>query len=382
MVIPRGPAFQLKLATFRPTGYDANASTTPILKHDPATASMELNESTTVGITGSGGFIGSHLVERLRELDCSVRGLDHDPATAEYAERLGANVTVGDTRDPDAAQTFVDGCDLIIHTAARMGEGGVMSEFRDVNVRGTSTVASAAVDAGVRRFLHLSSVMVYGFDFPPDVDESGPLSGENHPYCQTKIESEDAIRSFHGHSTENGDFEVIIARPGDVYGPGSSPWVVRPLRMMNKGLFVLPDGGRGMLDPTWVGNLVDAFLGLIDADATGETFNVTDGLTITTGDYFSYLARIAGIDHVRTLPGPLVRTIAKTIRPFAHWFDLDDAPEPAAVDFLSKPHGYSVRKLRDTIDTRPSVDLDEGMSIIEQWALDHGLAPPERPRTP
>jgi nucleoside-diphosphate-sugar epimerase len=152
--------------------------------------------------------------------------------------------------------------------------------------------------------------------------------------------------------------------------------------MMNKGLFVLPNGGRGMLDPTWVGNLIDAFFALIETDATGETFNVTDGLTITTADYFSYLARIAGVDHVRTLPGPLVRAVAKCIRPFAQWFDLDDSPEPAAVDFLSKPHGYSVRKLRNTIDTRPSVDLEEGMEIIEDWALTAGLAPTKRPRTP
>jgi len=343
---------------------------------------MTLDNDTTVGITGAGGFIGSHLVERLADAECTVRGLDADPANAEYASRLGAEMTIGDTRQLEAARDFAEGCDIIIHTAARMGEGGTMSAYRDVNVRGTNTVARAAVDVGVRRFLHLSSVMVYGFDFPPEVDESGPLDGEHNPYCQTKIESESAIREFHGRSTPNGDLEVIVARPGDVYGPGSSPWVVRPLKMLNDGIFVLPNGGRGMIDPTHVDNLIDALLALLEADATGETFNVTDGLTMTTGDYFSYLARIAGVDHVRTLPGPLVRTIASILHPIGKWFDLDGMPAPAVVDFLSKPHGYSVRKLRDTIDVRPRVDLDDGMTRIEQWAIQQGLAPPHRARTP
>src|SRR5206468_3894419 len=101
-------------------------------------------------------------------------------------------------------------------------------------------------------FVHLSSVMVYGFSYLPDVDESGPMRGEGNPYCETKIESERAVLSL-----DSRDFGVAVIRPGDVYGPGSVPWIARPLAMMQKGRFFLPDGGRGVINPVYVDNLVD-----------------------------------------------------------------------------------------------------------------------------
>ena len=106
-------------------------------------------------------------------------------------------------------------------------------------------VTRAAREAGVRRFVHISSVMVYGFRYPPDVTEDGLLAGEGNPYCETKIESERVARSFQ----EPGTLDVVALRLGDVYGPGSVPWVVRPLELMRRRLFILPSGGRGVLNP-------------------------------------------------------------------------------------------------------------------------------------
>lgn len=322
----------------------------------------------TVGVTGAGGFIGMNIVRRALSEGAAIRGLDVSEEAADRAREAGAEVVVGDVRDPEAVREFCAGCDVVFHTAAIVGEGGNFERYHSVNVDGTRNVVGQAVDCGVRRFVHLSSVMVYGFDFPPEVDESGPLRGEGNPYCQTKIDSERIARDRHG----DGDLEVIVARPGDVYGPRSQPWVVRPLELMKSHLFVLPEYGRGKLDPTYVDNLVDALFLLLTDDRAGEVFNVTDGRTVETREFFGHHARMLGRSWVPALPTAPLRVVFTLVGRACRAAGLEPPATPGAADFLSKPHGYSDRKLREAGHT-PEVSLDEGMARIEEWAKETGL---------
>lgn len=323
---------------------------------------------TTIGVTGAGGFIGATLIERALEEGHEVRGLDVSEEAADRVRKMGADVVVGDVRDEASVREFCDGCDVVVHTAAIVGEGGDMSLYRAVNVEGSRNVARAAAEGGVERMIHFSSVMVYGFDFPPEVDESGPLSGEGNAYCQTKIESEEAVLSVHGE----GDLEVTVVRPGDVYGPGSQPWVVRPLEMMKAGLFMVPDGGEGRIDATYVDNLVDAVFLLLDSDRTGEVFNVTDGVALKARDYFTHLARMLGSDSVPTAPSWLLRPLFKAVAAAFRLVGKEPPATPDAINFLTKPHGYSTEKIR-SVGHEPAIDIDEGMRRVEAWAEDEGL---------
>jgi nucleoside-diphosphate-sugar epimerase len=297
-----------------------------------------------------------------------TRGLDVSEEAARHAEDLGAEVVVGDVRDEEAVEAFVDGCDLVIHTAAIVGEGGDMSLYRDVNVGGTRRVVSAAAEAGVEHFIQISSVMVYGFDFPADVDEEGPLRGEGNAYCQTKIESERVARSHHGE----GGMEVTVARPGDIYGPRSQPWVVRPLELMKQRLFVLPDGGRGMLDPTYVSNVVDALFLLLEERPGGEVFNVTDGLAMEARAYFAHLADMLGGRFIPTAPAPLLKVLFGAVGAAFRAVGQEPPATPDAVDFLNLPGGYANDKILE-LGHEPAVGLAEGMANVEEWARDEGL---------
>ena len=147
-------------------------------------------------ITGIGGFIGRRLAERALERGMAVAGLELSEQAARAArEALGsdAEVRVGDVHDADLLADAMACARVVVHTAAIVREDGDMEEFRRVNVRGPVAVARAATAAGVGVFVHLSSIMVHGFEFPDDVAEDGPLRGENNAYCQTKIESEAAL---------------------------------------------------------------------------------------------------------------------------------------------------------------------------------------------
>ncbi|MGH7438015.1 MAG: NAD-dependent epimerase/dehydratase family protein, partial [Polyangiaceae bacterium] len=203
-------------------------------------------DGATLSVTGVGGFIGRRLAERALSRGMKVRGLDQSESAAR--ELHGVDVVVGDVCDPAAARAACAGADVVVHTAAVVREDGLRELYQRVNVGGTGQMVAAAREAGARRFVQLSSVMVYGYRFPPGVTEDGPLRGEGNPYCETKIESERVAEA----SREPGRFEITIIRPGDVYGPRSVPWVVRPYLLMKSGLFMLPDGGKGIINQVYV----------------------------------------------------------------------------------------------------------------------------------
>ncbi|MFW5920614.1 MAG: NAD-dependent epimerase/dehydratase family protein [Polyangiales bacterium] len=325
----------------------------------------------TLLITGIGGFIGLRLAGRARAAGLCVRGLDVSAGAAARAQRIGCSVVVGDVTDPDAAARACEGADAVVHTAAVVLEGGDWEPFRRINVGGTETVARAARAAGVRRFLQLSSVMVYGFDYPRYVTEEGPLRGENNPYCQTKIDSERAAPALH----DPGRFDVVVLRPGDVYGPGSLPWVVRPVQLMQQRLFALPDGGRGTMSHLYVDNLADAVMLALRTPHTGLPFNVTDEAETTFGEYFGRLATIAGCPMPPTAPARVLRLAFGAVDRGARLVGRAPPASPAALDFIRRPHPYSIERAKRELGYRPRVSLDEGLAQTERWLRAEGLVP-------
>jgi nucleoside-diphosphate-sugar epimerase len=203
---------------------------------------------------------------------------------------------------------------------------------------------------------------VHGFTYPPEVGEDGPLRGEGNPYCETKIVSERLVRTQH----EPGTFEVTVVRPGDVYGPGSVPWVIRPFDLIKAGLFVLPSGGRGKVNHVYVDNLIDAIFLAVERDASG-VYTVTDGVAATCLDYFRPIAQAAGRPHIRTAPAGLLRAAFSLVRAGATLLGREPPAAPSAVDYLMRPHAYSIQKAQRELGYVPAVDFGEGMHRVREW---------------
>jgi nucleoside-diphosphate-sugar epimerase len=314
-------------------------------------------------ITGVGGFIGSRTAEQALQRGMSVRGLQHSLDKAKKSQTLGIEVVLGSVTDPAAARTACEGVDLVIHTAAIAKEGGTLKDFRDVNVGGTVTMAKAAKAAGVRVFVHLSSVMVYGFHYPNLVTEDGALQGEQNPYCQTKIESEQELLKLHDFPS----FNVIIIRAGDVYGPGSLHWTVRPLLLMHKRLFILANGGRGAINHLYIDNLVDAIFLAIEKESYGEIFNITDGQNTSWKVFFMKLAEVGQLPSPISLPAGIVKILIQLrclyLKALGRPLDL----LPETISFITRPYAYSIVKAQTQLGYTPKVDLDEGMERIQSW---------------
>ena len=317
-----------------------------------------------VFITGASGFIGRKLAKRYRDLGAEVCGIDFI-ADPEWG------VVVGDLARPDDWKDQLQRVDLVIHTAAIVSNTASMDLAWRVNAKGTADLLAACVAAGVERFLHLSSVAAYGFNFPEGVTEAHPLRPMGNTYVDTKIASEHATLACHG----TGHMACTIVRPGDVYGPGSRPWVVMPLEMIRDGKFLLPAKGKGIFSPVYVDDLIDGIvLAAGKEEGKGQIYNIGGGEGVSCETYFSHLARMLGQTKPLRSMGTgtailLVETIRRAIQACGGQTELGRG----AMDMLSRTAGYSIEKAGRELGYRPQVNLDEGMERTREWAQSQDL---------
>ncbi|MBW1757717.1 MAG: NAD-dependent epimerase/dehydratase family protein [Deltaproteobacteria bacterium] len=311
-------------------------------------------------VTGSAGFIGGALVERLRAQGTRVAGADL---------RDGPLVDLHfDVTDDEAVRKVfeVHRPRIVVHAAAIVDDRGDPALFETVNVGGTRRMLEAARSAGCRRFVQLSSIAALGVTPGKNTDVDSPLIDDTgSPYFDTKARSERIARSF----MDGGAMEVVVVRPGDVYGPGSVPWVERPLELMRKHQPVLIGGGRGLICHCHIENLVDGIeLAMTHDDAPGGIFIIHDGSSSTTfRDYFTQLARAAGISPPRvSLPKSIAYAVAR-LTAVVH--RLGGPPPPftkSAVDYITRQSTYSIEEARRTLGYQPRVTLAAGMAALAE----------------
>lgn len=311
-----------------------------------------------LAITGIGGFIGRRLALIAVQRGARVQGIELSPERAAEMRTHGIDrVIVGDVRDRDAMRAACKGADTIVHTAAVVEEDGDRNRFWEINVGGSVCCAETARSVGARKLIHLSSVMVYGFRFADGTTEDGPLVGDGNPYCETKIESELRVREiFSGRAPD-----LTILRPGDVYGPGSLPWIVRPLQLMRRRLFAFVDGGKGHINHLYVDNLCDAIFDSLSPRANGMTYNVTDGRRTTWREFYAELARLADVPRPVSAPAWLVRRGLRALELACTVSGRHPPARPAGVDFVSRKGQYSIERIQKSLGFRPRVDLAEGL---------------------
>jgi nucleoside-diphosphate-sugar epimerase len=316
-----------------------------------------------VFLTGALGFIGRALADRYRSDGAEIRGVD----LAADPER---GVVAGDVTRPGEWQEHAEGCDLVVHLAARIGFGGTHDEFWPVNVAATRHALDAAVRGGADRFVHTSSITVFGNEFPDGVDEAYPVRPTGAPYVDTKIASEQVVLAAH----VDGQVPCTIVRPGDVYGPRSRPWVILILEAIRRRQFVLPAGGRGVISPAYVDNLVDGYvLAGASGAAPGQIFTLSDGIGVENREFFAHHHRWLGVKGPRTAPTRLAVGLAAVNARALALLGRQTEAVPAAVRYFTRTGTYSIEKARSELGYEPAVGLEEGLERSRAWAEAEGL---------
>lgn len=317
-----------------------------------------------VFVTGAGGFIGRAVATRFRDQGAEVAGVDlaADP-------ELG--VVAGDIASAGPWQEAAIGADVVVHTAAIVSNAYDLGESWRANVLGTRNALDTAAAAGARRFVHLSSVRAFSdLGFPDGVDERHPVRPDGNPYVDTKIASEQVVLQAHAA----GEVECAIARPGDVYGPGSRPWTVLPLEIIRSNRFVLPAGGRGIFSPVYVDDLVTGLTLLAERpEAAGQVFTLGPARGVPTKEFFGHYYRMLGKRGPLCLPTSLAVTAARAAGAAERLRGNRTEVNAASMRYLARPGGYSIEKARRLLGYEPRVDLDEGMRRTEAWLREQRL---------
>lgn len=316
----------------------------------------------SVLITGAGGFIGKALARELRSRGTDVVGID--------VQGDEDGVVAGDILDPEAWGRLLDRVQAVVHTAALVTNAMSDADMWRVNVLGTRNLAAAAIRHGVRRFVHVSSIVVYGNAAIGELDEEHPVHAHGGSYVLTKLAAEHAVLAA---QTQHG-LDAVIVRPGDVYGPGSRPWVITPIEMIKRRQFLLPAGGHACFRPIYIEDLARGIaLATLSERASGQIFNLSCQGYVTTKRFFRHHHEWLGRSGPLCLPTGVAWALAESTFRIQRSFGVRSEGSGASIHQLTSRAWFSIKKAESLLGWKPAIGLDEGMRRSEAWAREQGL---------
>jgi NAD dependent epimerase/dehydratase len=306
-------------------------------------------------VTGAGGFIGGHLVERLLAEGAGVRALVRYNSRNEHGTldwfapdaMREVDVVLGDLRDAESVAAAVDGVEVVFHLGAQIAIPYSYvnpRDFFETNVLGTLNVAQAALASGVERVIHTSTSEVYGTAQEVPITEDHPIAPQS-PYAASKVGADKLMESFH----RSFGLPVTVLRPFNTYGPHQSARAIIPTivsQALNGGSLRL-----GSLEPrrdmTYVADTAAGFLAAAVASpaAVGQTVQLGTQQDVSVGEIVKVVGELIG----RDLP---VELDPRRVRP----------EESEVMRLLASPARAS-----ELIGWSPSVDLREGLGRTIEW---------------
>lgn len=315
-------------------------------------------KDTPVVVTGAGGFIGSHLVEKLVDLGARVT------AFVRYNSRNDAGVlrligekqqqlqvVAGDIRDLETVRSLVNDAEVIFHLAALVGIPYSYlhtGEVVEVNTMGSFNVLTAAKDRGVKKVVMTSTSEVYGSAIYTPINEAHPKQPQS-PYSASKIAADAIALSFYNAF----DLPVAIVRPFNTYGPRQSDRAIIPT-IISQALTTrqIQVGNTDTTrDFTFVTDTVDGMIKVAESDrSVGQEINLGSGHEISIGELAESIRRIVG-------NGVEIHRDAQRLR-----------PAKSEVSRLLSANA----KARELVGWVPKVTLKEGLGLTIDW-IRHNL---------
>ena len=325
-------------------------------------------------ITGATGLLGSHIAEQLRRRGRRVRALVRTTSNTSFLESIGCELVCGDVTDRTSLVEACRGTQAVYHAAARVGDWGPWDEFVAITIDGTRNLLDAAVTAGVKRFLHVSSISVYGY-----VDGEGAVFDETTPlgyglykwayYSRAKVRAEEIAWDYH----RGGKVPVTVIRPSWLYGPRDRATLGRLIDSIRQGKCKLIGDGENRLNVVHAANVAEAAILAADSErAIGEAYNCSNDGVLTQGAYFNRIAEALGEPPVtRRVPYPVAKTAALLLECFGHAFKRRKPPLVTryAVWLIGRRSFFETRKAREQLGWNSTISYDEGIPDAVKWYL-------------
>jgi 2-alkyl-3-oxoalkanoate reductase len=251
-------------------------------------------------VTGASGFIGSYLAKELVRQGHQVTALCQPGSSIDHLNTAGVEIAIGDVTKPESLQEPCENQECVFHCAAIVGGYGDWDRYFTVGVEGTRNVINAATNAGIERFVHLSSISVYGTR--PEgkrYSEATPFVATPEPwnhYVRQKVLSEMELWKAH----DKGRIKAIAIRPSLVLGPRDRNVVRRSLNIVRSSLGAIAGKGTNRVPCVVIDDVVNAtILSATKVEALGKAYNLSGTRPITQAEYMHLHAVAAGLPPLR-----------------------------------------------------------------------------------
>ncbi|MBW2541919.1 MAG: NAD-dependent epimerase/dehydratase family protein [Deltaproteobacteria bacterium] len=308
----------------------------------------------SVLVTGAGGFIGRHLTRALLERGHPTTALDpHLPPAANGLRGIAASIA-----DAGARLEALESIDTVFHLAAcHLGVRTPPEEFERINVQAAAALARDSAAAGVRRFVHCSSVGVYGRIAHPPADEETPCH-PNLVYERSKLAGEQAVLAA---ASETG-LDTIVLRPAWVYGPGC-PRTEKLFGAIGKGRFIVAGSGQSKRHCIYISDMVEAFLlaARIDA-AVGKTIIIGDAAAVSIRQLVDEIARLTGARPPLRVPLVLFHAVASMAEIAFKPLGTEPPISRRTLEFFTSNTSFRIDRAREVLGFEPRFDLAAGLA--------------------
>lgn len=320
-------------------------------------------------VTGGNGFLGRAIVRQLLDAGHTVCSFARKPSIA--LDQWGVEQIRGDVRDLSTVKQAVEGCQAVIHTAAKAGVWGPASEYEPVNVQGTRNLLAAVKASGIERFVHTSSPSVV-FD---GKDESNLSESQaSYPssyltqYSRTKALAEQEVLS-----ANSPQLATVALRPHLIWGPGDPHLLPRLWARALSGRLRLVGSGTNRIDTTYIDNAALAHLLALDklapgAYCAGQAYFISNGEPMPIAELFGRFLEAAG------LPTTIPAVSEWMALGLAWWLELraggkSSAAEPLLTRFvvlqLAREHWFDLSKAKRDLGYQPRVTLAAGLELLK-----------------
>jgi len=328
---------------------------------------------TKVLVTGAAGFLGGHLVDMLVERGDEVRAMVRPVEDASHLRSLpNVEIVYGDMTNVASLKNAVTGVERVYNVAAKTGPWGLEATYKAANVWGVADLIQCAMDAGVQRIVHTSSITVYGHHLHGIVTEDHPYRAEDNPYSRTKIEGEKLIADL----VKNQGAPVVVVRPAWIYGPRDNASFGRFVSLVESGKGFLIGSGRNIVPTVYVRDVAQGLIKAGDAGefAVGRAYTLADDRRVTQEEYLNTIADFLQVDHIsRKFPYIGLYSAGRTAE--LVWQALgrrDAAPPPVTtygITLLGGNQEFSIDRARHELGYAPEFDIIRGVSEGVKWYL-------------
>jgi len=325
-------------------------------------------------VTGAAGFIGGHVVDALAERGNEVRALVRPGGNSSHLQALkDVEIVQGDLIDKGSLEFAVQDVQQVYNLAAKTGPWGVEEAYRAVNLQGLANLIHFAIDAGVQRIVHTSSVTVYGHHLRGVVTEDHPFYAEDNPYSRSKIAGERLISQL----VQEHEAPVVILRPAWVYGPRDVASFCRFVNLVERGKSFLIGTGENIVPVVYVRDVAQGLIKAGDAgnEVIGRAYNIADDRPVTQAEYLNTIADALQAPHVsRKFPLSALYLAGRTAE--VVWQAMGrrkGAPPPLTtygVSLLGENQQFSIDRARRELGYGPSFDVTRGVAEGVRWYLE------------